>query len=115
MLSHDQAILTAKATINPDESEALALEYFVCMQTGSEDEVLYGLRVDKRHLDGGLIEREETPALTGSLAEAKALAETFAAGTVPPSVLLEMVDEWHESSLPSCKHTTGEENFAAGF
>ena len=115
MLSHNQAILIAQTTIRPDEGEALALEYFVCMQTGSEDEVLYGLRVDKRHPDGGLIEREETPALTGSLAEAKTLAETFAAGSVPPCVLLEMVDEWYESSLPSCKHTAGEENFAAGF
>lgn len=115
MSDSNNTIAIAQTTIQPDDGGILALEYFVCLLTGQEGEVLYGLRVDKRHPGGELIEREETPALTGSLAEITALAETFAAGTVPPCVLLEMVDEWYESSFPSCKHTAREENAAVGF
>jgi len=111
----NQAILIRKATIQPDESELLTLEYHVCLLTGPEGEVLYGLRVDKRCQRNNLIEREETPALTGSMAEAKALAEKFADGTVPPCVLLEMVDEWYESSFPSSKHAAREKDVVAGF
>ena len=96
----NQVIAIAHATIcpdnGPDEGKLLALEYSLRCITGSEGEDLYGLRVDKRYPSGVLIEREETSALTGSLDEATALAEAFATGTVPPCVLLEMVDEWHE-------------------
>jgi len=95
MRNCNKAIAIAQTVIHLDEGEQVALEYYLCQSTGQEDEVLYGLRVDKRHPDGGLIEREETTALTGSLADATAMAEAFAKGTVPPSVLLEMVDEWY--------------------
>jgi len=89
-------IPVAKATIQPEDSELLVLDYALRLIPGPEGEALYGLRVDKRSSDGVLLEREETPILTGSLEEAKALAETFAAGTVPPCVLLEMVAEYYE-------------------
>jgi len=95
MRSCNKIIAIAQTVIHPDEGEQVTLEYYLCQSTGHEDEILYALRVDKRHPDGGLIEREETPALTGSLADATAMAEAFAKGTVPPSVLLEMVDEWY--------------------
>ena len=101
MLSGNDSIAIAQATIHPDEDGVLTLEYYVCIFTGLEGEVLYGLRVDKRHQEGGLIEREETPPITGSLAEIKAMAERFAAGTVPPCVLLEIIDEWYETSFAS--------------
>ena len=110
----NQVMLIKKATIQPDGCEELTLSYFVCQLTGLEGEVLYALRVDKRCPDNVIIEREETPPLTGSLAEIATLAETFAVGTVPPCVLLEMVDEWFESSFPSCKHAAREENVITG-
>jgi len=85
----------AKAIIHPEDDDQVALEYAVRCIVGPEGETLYGLRVDKRSLAGVLIEREETPGLTGSMDEATVLAETFAAGTVPPCVLLEMVADYY--------------------
>ena len=75
----------------------LILEYSLRCITGPQGEDFYGLRVDKRSQDGTLLEREETPAFTSSLSEATALANTFAVGTVPPCVLLEMLDECYST------------------
>ena len=112
MYNCNKIVAITQTTIQPDDGELLKLEYYLCRLIGSEGEALYGLRVDKRHTDGRLIEREETPALTGSLEDAMAMAEVFAKGTVPPSVLLEMVDEWYStfftSNLVSSVHATGE-------
>ena len=94
MLKISNIIPVAKTTIQPDDSEPAVLEYYLRCFTGPEEEVLYGLRVDMRHPDGDLLQREETDALTGSMAEVRALAEAFTEGTVMPCVLREMVDEW---------------------
>ena len=91
-----QIIPIAKATIQPEDGGQLLLDYALRCVTGPEGETLYGLRVDKRFPNGVLVEREETPGLTGSLEEASNLAEIFAAGTVPPCVLLEMVAEYYQ-------------------
>jgi len=72
----------------------MTLKYFLCCFTGPEGEALYGLRVDMHNPLGDLLEREETEALTGSKDEITVLAEAFAAGTVMPCVLKEMVAEW---------------------
>ena len=96
MRSCNQVIAVAEAAIQPDEGELLNLRYSLRCLTGPSGEALYGLQVDKRFPNGLLIEREETHGLTTSLDEATALAKAFAAGTVPPCVLLEMVDEWHD-------------------
>jgi len=84
----------AQATIHPEGGELMELEYFLRSYTGPEGETLYGMRVDMRHPGGDLIEREETQALSGSMADVAELVEAFAAGTVPPCVLHEMVTEW---------------------
>ena len=99
-------IAIATATIRPEGSELLNLEYTLFNVTGQEGEVLYALRVDKRSANGNLLEREETHGLTGSLEDATAMAKAFAAGTVPPCVLLEMVEEWEHPYF----HTSREEN-----
>jgi len=112
MRNCNKVIAIARTTINPEEGEPAALEYSLCQKEGLEGEILYSLRVDKRNLGGELIEREETPPLTGSLADAIACAEAFAKGTVPPAVLLEMIDEWYdsyfESDFPTSIHSAGE-------
>ena len=90
-----KAIPITQAKVTTDNEKTLVLEYSLRCINGSGGGELYGLRVDKRSPTGALLEREETPALTDSRVEAIALAEAFAAGTVPPCVLLEMVDEWH--------------------
>jgi len=87
-------IAVAQSTVHPEGGELMTLEYFLREFTGPEGEALYGLRVDMRRPGGDLAERQETEALTGSIAEATVLAEAFAAGTVMPYTLLEMVDEW---------------------
>ena len=84
----------AKSTVQLESGELMSLEYFLRCFTGPEGEALYGLRVDMRRPDGQLVERQETEPLTGSIEEATVLAEAFAAGTVMPYVLLEMVEEW---------------------
>ena len=82
----------AKTTIQTDSGEKWALEYFLQIwRDGSE---FFGLRVEKSTLEGVIVEREETPAITDSRQSAMDIAKAFAAGSVPPSVLLEMVDEW---------------------
>ena len=94
MVKTNNVIPVTTTTVHPDDGEMAILEYYLRCFTGPEDEVLYGLRVDMRHPGGDLIEREETPALTGSMADVVVLAKAFAAGTVMPYVLLEMVEEW---------------------
>ena len=78
-----------------DNETTFMLEYSLSCIAGSKGGEVYGLRVDKRCPTGELLERVETPAITDSRVEAMALMEAFAAGTVPPCVLLEMIDEWH--------------------
>ena len=94
--SCNQVIAVAESAIQPEDGELLNLKYSLRCLTGPSGDTLYGLQVDKRHPNGHLIEREETHGLTSSIDEATALAKVFAAGTVPPCVLLEMVDEWHD-------------------
>ena len=112
MTNGNQVIAVAKAIIHPDESLPRALEYYIYQKAGLGGRPLYGLRVDKRSLDGELLEREETPSITSSLEEVMALANAFATGTVPPCVLLEMVDEWYDLDDPAGVHTAWEENIA---
>ena len=92
-----ETINIASTVIQPENCDALNLVYSLKKLAGPEGEDLYALRVDKRTPSGTLIEREETPAITGSLDDATAIASAFAAGTVPPCVLLEMVDEWYST------------------
>ena len=95
--SKEVLVPIASTVITPEDSGPLTLEYALRKITGPEGEELYALRVDKRTNEGALVEREETPAITGSLEDATAIANAFAAGTVPPCVLIEMVDEWCSS------------------
>ena len=89
-------VAIAQAVIYPEDSEAMTLEYFVRQMAGSDQESLYGLRVDKRNPTGALVEREETPALSASSESVTKVAKVFAKGTVPPCTLIEMVDEWFD-------------------
>ena len=87
-------VLIASANICQDDGQEWTLEYFLQTFEGLGGEDLYSLRVDKKTLKGDLAESEETFTITNSYGDALAMAEAFAAGTVPPSVLLEMADEW---------------------
>ena len=90
------------ATIRQDSGDEWVLEYYLQCYEGLGGEQLYSLRIDKSTPDGVLAEREETFALTESYKSAFEMAVAFYRGTVPPSVLLEMADEW----CSSCIHTT---------
>jgi len=99
----------ANATIQQDDGAEWQLDYYLQIYDGTE--TLYGLRVNKSTLEGVLVDSEETFATTDNKDEALAMAEAFARGTVPPSVLLEMVDEWGTDvalsvTFPSSVHTT---------
>ena len=114
MTSGRQLVFVDKKMIHPEGSLPLVLEYYICQDVVRGRGLVYGLRVDKRCLDGVLLEREETPPFTTSREEATALASMFAAGTVPPCVLLEMVDERYGLYLdnPAGIHTAREEYIA---
>ena len=85
----------AKVCFQPEGSEASILEYTLRSIAGPEGEVLYALRVD-RHCKccGSLLESAETPGLTGSLKDATVIAKAFAEGSVPPSALIDVTEEW---------------------
>lgn len=93
MLKISDVIVVAKETVCTDDGDLLSLEYFIRSFTTPNGEALYGMRIDKRYPSGGLIEREETRALSCSIADVAALVEAFAAGTVMPCVLHEMIEE----------------------
>ena len=114
MENHSTIIAVARSVIEPDEGPPLALEYYVRLLTGPEDEVLYGLRADKRHQDGALLERQETPALTGSLKEATSIASYLAEQTVTPNTLMDIIDDYYESFFPSSVHATGKNQSLLG-
>ena len=99
----------ASATIQQDDGTIWQLNYYLQIYDGVEP--LYGLRIDKCTLEGVLADSEETFATTDNKDEALAMVEAFAKGTVTPSVLLEMVDDWEtdavlSTSFPSSIHTT---------
>ena len=99
MLKDAGLIPVAQATIRSAENEEVRLEYLLHNITGPEGGAYYGLRVDKYLPNGELIESADSLPFTGSLKRAATLAEVFAAGTVTPCVLQEMVTEWQEDII----------------
>ncbi|MCL2204256.1 MAG: DUF6514 family protein [Defluviitaleaceae bacterium] len=83
-----------EVTIRHEDGTEWVLVYYVQVISSRDDGELYALRVDKLATDGKVLEREQTCALTDSRLEAVEMAKAFAKGTVPPSVLVEMADEW---------------------
>ena len=83
-----------EAFIEGEEQEKWLLKYYLRVYLVNEGEEMYGLRVDKFDENGALIETEATSAVTESHKTAQSLVDAFARGTVPPCVLMEMVDEW---------------------
>jgi len=83
-----------RATIVTDKGDKWLLDYYIQTYEGRGGHEIYGLKINKSTPDGVLIESEETFATTETYAEVVAMAKAFAKGTVPPVVLLEMVDEW---------------------
>lgn len=92
--------LVTEETIRHENGTQSIFVYYLQTIRTEKDEYFYALRVDKLSRDGILLEREETYALTDSKPQALAMAQAFARGTVPPSVLMEMADEWLMQSVP---------------
>ena len=94
MLKPSDVIAVARACIFLDEGELISLEYYLRCYTSPIGATMYGVRIDKRYPEGNLIERDETAALSASFADMLELVKTFAKGTVMPSTLHDMVEEW---------------------
>ena len=90
-----------QAVIHQDNGEQWNLFYHLHIGTTEDGLEVYGLRVDKADVNGLVAESETAHAFTASKDEAMAMAHAFAAGTVPPCVLLEMADEWLSAALPT--------------
>jgi len=93
MIKTSNIIAVAQETIQPDDGDLLALDYYLRLYTGPEGETLYGIRLDMRYPGGDLIEREETEGLSSCMEDITILAEAFARGAVVPYVLHEMVED----------------------
>ena len=112
LLNEVQQEIIASSTIQQDNGKEWLLDYYLQTYDGLEGEKLYGMRVDKSTPEGVLVDSEETFATTNNRRDALAMVDAFARGTVPPSVLLEMVDEWESEledsrmAFPSGIHTT---------
>jgi hypothetical protein len=90
----------SEATVQSESGNQWVFSYYLQSVPSINEGELYALRVDKSDLDGTLLESEETFPITDSRREALAMAKAFAAGTVPPGVLMEMADEWVMQNTP---------------
>ena len=102
MSKNNGLISVAQATIHTDDEVELRLNYSLCSVADQEGKARYSLRVDKYHPGGELIESKESLPFTYSLREAAVLVEAFAAGTVMPCALQEMVTEWKDDIIVAC-------------
>jgi hypothetical protein len=79
----------ANAVMETESGQHWVLNYYV-HNPGAKR---YGLHVEKRTEAGLLAEAETTPVLTASRTQAVTLAKKLARGSVPPCVLIEIMDE----------------------
>ena len=84
----------ATAKITTECGTTWSLEYYMQTYISSNGKELFGIKVDKLCADGFIAETEETYAISDCPKKTTALLLYLANGTVPPCVLLEMVDEW---------------------
>jgi hypothetical protein len=97
--------MITEVTIQHENGTQWILVYYLQVLPSQIDGELYALRVDKLTRDGVLLEKAETYALTNSRKEALRMVKAFAKGTVPPSVLLEMADDWEFPTQSTPVHT----------
>ena len=102
-----------EVTVKHENGTQWVLVYYLQIIPSKAEGDLYALRVDKISRDGILLERAETYALTDSRQEALLMLNAFASGTVLPSVLLEMADEW-DFHQPATQNTPARTYHRAG-
>ena len=90
---------SATTQIVTDNGTTWTLEYYLQTYENSYGKQLYGIKVDKLDLYGIVAESSETYAITESHSVAASILSYLACGTVPPCVLLEMVDEWFSAHV----------------
>ena len=84
----------AQAEMVINEKVRWVLDYYVQSYQSSNGSELYGIKVDKLDSEGVVAESSETFAITDDKNKAMSMLSFLAKGSVPPCVLLEMVDEW---------------------
>jgi negative regulator of sigma E activity len=89
-----------EVTVRHENGTEWIFVYYLQVIPSYDEGDLFAMRVDKLSRDGILLEKQETYALTASRREAMAMVNAFAKGTVPPSVLMEMADEWSMATTP---------------
>jgi negative regulator of sigma E activity len=94
-----------EVTVQHENGTQWVFVYYLQIIHSKVEGDLYALRVDKLSRDGILLERAETYALTDSRQEALTMVNAFAKGTVPPSVLNEVADEWEWPIQSTPVHT----------
>lgn len=85
-------------TVQCDEGKTWHFDYYLQTYTSSNNVELYGVKVCKRG-NAIVVEEAETFAITDSRDKAETILKYLAAGTVPPCVLIEMVDEWFSNEV----------------
>lgn len=84
--------------VSCEESGVWSLDYYLQTYTSSDEQELYGIKVCKRS-GNEVLEENETFAISDCRVQTTTMLEYLANGTVPPSVLLEMVDEWFSNEV----------------
>jgi len=82
------------AQLVSEDGGSWVLQYFLQTYQSTDETPMFGVRVEKLTQEGKLLESNETFAITASRDEALDIADYLAKGTVPPCVLMDLVEEW---------------------
>jgi len=93
----NQNTLVETAEITTERGTTWKLSYYLQTYESSDGTKAFGIKVDKLSANDEIVEQAETFAITKDFYKARAITAYLAKGTVPPCVLLEMVDEWFSS------------------
>jgi len=100
---HEQPQAITKR-VSIENGETLFLDYRLqTYASTSNDVALYGIKVCKRNHQT-IQEEAETYAITDCRNKAVAIMVYLSNGTVPPCVLMEMVDEWFSREVWEQEH-----------
>ena len=97
MMKELQEDLIETTTVVFDDGTEWILDFY--LQFVDDTANLYGVKINRRTMDGVLIESDETFAATENRDDAIAMIKAFAKGKVLPMSLLYMVDDWEPTNL----------------
>ena len=87
------------ATAKTETGTQWQYDYFVQTYKSTDDTTFFGIKAEKRSVDGELVEVSDTFAITQDRERVEEIIAFLAKGSVPPCTLVEMVNEWFYDDL----------------